>query len=191
MKNGEPILLDEFNLCPESILINLLPILKANINDEVYIKGVPDKIRIAPGFFLITTGNSVKEKGRNEISSMITDEIQTMEINSLNLMNDTSLIQNILENEYQGIYQPDNSLLIDKISPKQIKEIDKALKEIIQFKLSLRQIKILLERITRFCDDEKCEKCEIGEFEKIPVIYIIISYIIPQLRIGKKNWKNF
>ena len=188
MKNGEPILLDEFNLCPESILINLLPILKADINDEVYIKGVPDKVHIAPGFFLIATGNSVKEKGRNEISSMITDEIETMEINSLNFMNDTSLIQNILENEYQGIYQPDESFQPDKISPRQIKEIDNALKEILQFKLSLRQIKILFERITRFCLDDNYE---IGEFKKIPVIYIIISYIIPQLRIGKKKLEEF
>ena len=168
----------------------MLPILKANINDEVYIKGVPDKVNIAPGFFLIATGNSVKEKGRNEISSMITDEIETMEINSLNFMNDTSLIQNILENEYQGIYLPDESLETepDKISPRQIKELDNALKEILQFKLSLRQIKILFERITRFCIDENYE---IGEFKKIPVIYIIISYIIPQLRIGKKKLKEF
>ena len=36
MKKGEPILLDEFNLCTENILINLLPILKANINDKIY-----------------------------------------------------------------------------------------------------------------------------------------------------------
>ena len=35
MKNGEAILLDEFNLCPENVLINLLPILKANIGETI------------------------------------------------------------------------------------------------------------------------------------------------------------
>ena len=85
MKKGECILLDEFNLCPENIIINLLPILKANINDEIYLKGVPEPIRISPGFLLIATGNFSKEKGRNIISPMILEEISTLEINNINL----------------------------------------------------------------------------------------------------------
>ena len=187
MKKGECLLLDEFNLCPENVLINLLPIFKANINDEIYLKGVPDKIHINPGFLLIATGNVSKEKGRNIISSMILDEILTIEINSSNLVNNTSLIKNILENEYSEIYQDENSFEIDKISSEQIKKIIKILEDI-QFKLSLRQIKCLLDRITRFCLDENFN---VGGFKKIPVIYVIISYIIPQLKIGKKKLKEF
>ena len=145
MKNGEPILLDEFNLCPESILINLSPIFKANINDKIYLKGVPHPIHIMPGFFIIATGNSSKEKGRNVISSMITDEISTMEINNINLMLNSSLIKNILENEYSDIYQPDDSFEQNKISAYQIGKIDESLKEVIQFPLSLRQINIYLK----------------------------------------------
>ena len=38
MKNGEPILLDEFNLCSEEVLTNLLPIIKSSINDKLYLK---------------------------------------------------------------------------------------------------------------------------------------------------------
>jgi hypothetical protein len=44
IKNGEPILLDEFNLCSENVLINFLPIFKANINDKIYLKGVPKPV---------------------------------------------------------------------------------------------------------------------------------------------------
>ena len=188
MKRGECILLDEFNLCPESVLINLLPIFKASLNDEIYLKGVPDPIRIIPGFLIIATGNNSKEKGRNVISSMILDEILIQEINSLNLMANTTLIKNILENEYKEIYQENDKYEIDKISAEQIKQLDEILKEDIQFKLSLRQIKCLLERITRFCLEENYN---IGGFKKIPVIYVIISYIIPQLKIGKNKLETF
>jgi hypothetical protein len=105
-----------------------------------------------------------------------------MEINSINLVNNTSLIKNILKNEYSEIYQDENSFKIDKISSEQIKQLGKILEDI-QFKLSLRQIKCLLDRITRFCLDENIN---VGGFKKIPVIYVIISYIIPQLKIGRK-----
>ena len=40
LKEGYPILLDEFNLCSESLLINLYPIFKAKINDIIYLKGM-------------------------------------------------------------------------------------------------------------------------------------------------------
>ena len=183
MKKGECILLDEFNLCPENILINLLPIFKANIGDKIYLKGVPEPIYITPGFLLIATGNSSKEKGRNVISSIILDEILTLEIKTINLMTNTNLIKNILEKGYKEIYQDDNSFEKDKISVKQIIELDKYLNEDLQFKLSLRQIKCLLERIIRFCVEENYM---FGGFIKIPVIYVIISYIIPQLKI----WEN-
>ena len=188
MKKGECILLDEFNLCPENILINLLPIFKSNINDEIYLKGVPEPIHIKSGFLFIATGNTSKEKGRNVISSMILDEISTLEINSINLVTNTTLLKNILENEYKEIYQDNNSFEIDKISAEQIKLIDEILTNDIQFKLSLRQIKCLLERIIRFCTEENYN---FGGFKKIPVIYVIISYIIPQLKIGPKNLKEF
>ena len=183
MKKGECILLDEFNLCPQNVLINLLPIFKANINDEIYLKGVPESIKIKPGFLLIATGNPSKEKGRNILSSMILDEIETLEIKSVNLMTNISLIENILKNEYNEIYQDSNSFEIDKISAEQIKQLDKILKEDIQFKLTLRHIKCLLERIIRFCTEENYN---VEGFQKIPVIYVILSYIIPQLKIGKK-----
>ena len=188
MKNGECILLDEFNLCPENILINLLPIFKSNINDEIYLKGVPEPIRINPGFLLIATGNTSNEKGRNNISSIILDEMLTLEIKSINLMSNKTLLENILKNGYQEIYQKDNSFEKDKISAEQIRQLDDILKQNIQFKLSLRQIKCLLERMLRFCIEENFN---VGGFKKIPIIYIIISYIIPQLKIGKKKLEEF
>ena len=188
IKKGECILLDEFNLCPESVLINLLPLFKANINEEIYLKGFPEPIKITPGFLLIATGNSSKEKGRKVISSMIMDEILTLEISSINLKNNASLVKNILKNEYKEIYQEDDKFELDKISSDQIKQIVEDLKEDIQFNLSLRQIKCLLERITRFCVEENYN---VGGFKKIPVIYVIISYIVPQLKIGKKKLKKF
>ncbi len=52
MKKGEPILFDEINLCSEEVLINLLPLLKANINDIIKFKGVPYPIRIKPWIFI-------------------------------------------------------------------------------------------------------------------------------------------
>ena len=188
MKKGECILLDEFNLCPENVLINLLPIFKANIGDDIYLKGVPDPIHIHPGFLLIATGNSSKEKGRNAISSMILDEMQTFEIDGINIMSNTNLIKNILKSEYNEIYQEDDSYDKYKISAKQIKELDECLKTDIQFNLSLRQIKCLLERIIRFCTEENYD---VGGFIKIPVIYVIISYIIPQLKIGPNFLDKF
>jgi len=53
----------------------------------------------------------------------------------------------------------------------------------VQFKFSLRQIKCLLERIKRFCLKENYKT---NGLRQIPVIYILISYIIPQLTIGRK-----
>ena len=172
MKKGECILLEEFNLCPENVLLNLLPIFKTNINDKVYLKGVPEPIIIHPGFLLIATGNTSKEKGRNIISSMILDEILTLEIDSINLMKNTNLMNNILKNEYSEIYQEDNSFEKYKISTEQIKQIDEYLKTEIQFNLSLRQIKYLLERIVRLCIEENYDA---SGFTKIPAIYVIIS----------------
>ena len=186
MKNGEPILLDEFNLCSEKVLINLLPILKANINDKIYLKGVPDPVYIKPGFLLIATGNSSKEKGRNRITTLITDEMNIVEINSINLTTNLSLIENILKNEYPNIYQENNLYDHYKISSQQIMKIDNVLKTTIQFKLSLRQIKCLFERISRFCLEDSDNNNELFGLKKIPVIYILISFIIPQLKIGKK-----
>ena len=100
----------------------------------------------------------------------------TLEIDGINLM------KNILKNEYSEIYQEDNSFEKDKFSTEQIKKIDKYLKTEIQFNLSLRQIKYLLERIVRLCIEENYDA---GGFAKIPAIYVIISYIISQLKIGK------
>ena len=183
MKNGEPILLDEFNLCSENVLINLLPILKANINEKIYLKGVPEPIYIKEGFFLIATGNFSKEKGRNLISSIIIDEFKIGEVNNIDFKSNISLINNILENEFKEIYKPNDDLDQYKISPEEIQQIVDVLKDLVQFKLSLRQIKCLLERITRFCLEDNYDT---SGLKKIPVIYIVISYIIPQLKIGNK-----
>ena len=56
MKDDELILLDEFNLCSESVIIHLLSIFKVNINDEIYLKEYPEKFQISPEFLLIATG---------------------------------------------------------------------------------------------------------------------------------------
>ena len=184
MKNGEPILLDEFNLCPENILLNLIPILKSNINEQIYLKGVPSPIYIKPGFLIIATGNYTKEKGRNIISTIIADEIRIEEISSINFETNLKLLESILKNEYESIFQPKDSYDDFRISADQIKQIVEALRNVIQFKLSLRQIKCLLERITRFSLEKNSYS---PELKRIPVIYILISYIIPQLKIGGKS----
>jgi hypothetical protein len=62
-------------------------------------------------------GKSSKEKGRNAISSIILDVIKFVEINSINLKANSSLITNILEKEYENIFQPNNSFDQYKISP--------------------------------------------------------------------------
>ena len=187
MKNGEPILLDEFNLCSEDVLMNLLPILKANINEKINLKGVPKPIYIKPGFLLIATGNFAKEKGRNTISSIITEEIKIQEICNINFEKNIKLLKNILEEEYREIYNSKDSIDYYKISPYQIQKIHETLTNIAQFNLSLRQIKCLFERITRFCLEDNYET---SGFKKIPVIYVIISYILPQLKIGEKTLFN-
>ena len=184
IKNGEPILLDEFNLCPENVLINLLPILKANINEKIYLKGIPNPIYISPGFLLIATGNSSKEKGRNALNYLINDELKIIQINNIDLKSNNYIIKNILEKEFPEICQHDDLYDAYKISTIQIQQIDEALREIVQFNLSLRQIKCLLERITRFCLEENYDTCGL---KRIPVIYVIISYIIPQLIIGPEK----
>lgn len=117
MKNGEPILLDEFNLCSENVLMNLLTILKANINEKIYLKGVPKPIYIKPGFLLIVTENFAKEKGRNAISSIIAEEIKIQEIRNINFEKNIKILENILKEEYKDIYNFSNSNDHYKISP--------------------------------------------------------------------------
>lgn len=117
-KRGEPILLDEFNLCSQSVLINLLPIFKANLNDSIYLKGVPEKIYLTPGFFIIATGNLANEKGRNIFSSLILDEIRAKEIKTIDFTKNNSLIDNILKIEYPNVCQNKNTYEKYKISSK-------------------------------------------------------------------------
>lgn len=175
MENGEPKLLDEFNLSPESIYINLLPILKANFGDSVNIKGVPYPVKINPGFLLIETGNSKLEKGRNKIPNIILEKVKIYDIKNSDI--NQSILEQILKNEFNEIYK------LNLISVKQIIEIVESLTETINFKFTFRQIKCLLDRINRFCINENSINKEKG-FEKIPVIYIVISYIIPQINVG-------
>ena len=73
-----------------------------------------------------------------------------MEINGINLLTNTSLIEEILIKEFNEIYQQNDSFDQYKISPEQKKQIVEALNSIVQYKLSLRRIKCLLGRIKRF-----------------------------------------
>ena len=194
LEEGVPILLDEFNLCSESLLINLSPIFKAKINDIIFLKGMNKPKVIKPGFLLIATGNFQNEKGRNAIPSFISDEIKTLKIESNDLNYD--ILQTIMERQYNLINKVDeNDPDKYKISAKQIKAIFEDIYNITQEKFYLRQIKCLLERIQRFYNADVFTEQEEKDFEdlkikkdkgeyklKIPVIYIIISYIFPQLR---------
>ena len=175
IKNGEIILLDEFNLCSENVLVNLVPILKSNINEEIYIKGVPYKVKIQPGFLIIATGNSQNEKGRKIIGNYILNELNVFEIKNTDL--NYYALGKIMKEKYEEILLEDKHDIY-KISLEQIKGIRKTLLDFIQKDLSIRQIKCLLSRIQRFTDS--CEG-------KVPVIYIIISYIMPQLNIENEQ----
>ena len=177
-----PILLDEFNLCSESFLMDLSPIIKASIYDKIYLKGYDEPIVIKPGFLIIATGNFENEKGRKPIPLFLSDEIKIQKIES-EILNEV-IINKILKNQYED--------LCKYISSSQIKEIFEYTNKITKKQFSLRQIRCLLERIKRFinCDvfteQEKMDFKELNEndYKKtIPIIYIIISYIIPQLRI--------
>ena len=184
MKRGEPILLDEFNLSPEDIYFNLLPILKANIGEKIYLKGVPYSIPINPGFLLIATGNDKNEKGRNIIPRIVIEEFNIFQIKNIDI--NRAILKKILEEEYKDIYKEDNEQEKgdehehNKISVNQTIEMVKFLSTK-NVKLSLRQIKCLFDRIKRFCVIENVYNNEIEKMKKIPVIYVIISYIIPQL----------
>jgi hypothetical protein len=189
MKKGEPILLDEFNLSPESIYINLLPLLKADIGEEINLKGVPFSVPINPGFLLIVTGNDISEKGRSTIPKMIIEEFNVFKIKNKDI-NKTILKKILSQEKYEKIRQDDDKYEYNKISVRQIIETVKALSNTINFKLSLRQIKCLLDRIKRFCENENIYTKDIEGFPKIPVIYVVISYIIPQIGLEIKGIKD-
>ena len=186
MKRGEPILLDEFNLSPDEIYFNLLPILKANIGEKIYLKGVPYPIPINPGFLLIATGNAKNEKGRNIIPRIVIEEFNIFQIKNFDI--NRAILKKILEEEYKEIYKEDNEherQKGDENEPNKI-SVNQTI-EMVTFlstkniKLSLRQIKCLFDRIKRFCIRENIYNNEIEKMKKIPVIYVVISYIIPQL----------
>ena len=189
MKRGEPILLDEFNLSPEDIYYNLLPILKANIGEKIHLKGVPYSIPINPGFLLIATGNAKNEKGRNIIPRIVIEEFNIFQIKNIDI--NRVILKKILEEEYKEIYKEDSEneqqkgdeYEHNKISVNQTIEIVKFLSSK-NIKLSLRQIKCLFDRIKRFCVRENVYNNEIEKMKKIPVIYVVISYIIPQLNLS-------
>ena len=175
IKNGEVILLDEFNLCSENILANLYPILKADYGEKIKIKGVPDPIEIKEGFLIIATGNFQNEKGRRKIPNYILNEIKILEVKSSEL--NYNALDKLMKAKYKDIILIDEAKESEKkslISIKQIKEICDFLSYRIQEQFSMRQIKCLLERIKRFKNEE------------IPVIYIIICYLIPQFYIEKE-----
>ncbi len=179
VKKGEPILFDEINLCSEEVLINLLPLFKANINDIIQLKGVPYPIRIKPGFLFIATGNDDNEFGRKKIPQIILDELTRIEIKEPKFDEKSNLLNTILIKEYKECV--DDKL----ISVEQLSKIINQMKKICQYNTSLRQIKCLLRRIRDFCresDDELLKYPNVA-LNKIPVIYIIIGYFIPALKI--------
>jgi len=173
MEKGEPILLDEFNLCHESIFANLLPIFKAKVNDEITLKYVPEKIKINPGFFIIATGNFSNEKGRKEIPSFILDEMNLIKVEHFSF--DKNIITKIInKTDFDSIRMVNNDEKNNqKISVDQIIKIFEALKEVTQVSFSIRQIKCLLYRFTRFQ-------------KTMEFVYIIIGYILPQLNISEE-----
>ena len=172
MEKGEPILLDEFNLCHESIFFNLLSVFKAKVNDEINLKYVPYKVKINPGFFIIATGNFSKERGRKQIPKFILNEINLIKVNHFSY--DKNILEKIMNKRIFLSIQRKNEDEDDnfKISVEQIIKIFEVLKEITQVNFSIRQIKCLLERITRF--------------KNLEIIYIIIGYIIPQINVSEE-----
>ena len=185
IKNGEPILFDEINLCTEEILINLLPLLKANVYDYIQLKGVPYSVQIKPGFLFIATGNADNELGRKKIPKIISDEFTRAEIKEPKFDQNSKLLNTIIEKEFKEC--------VDKklITVEQISKIIKVIETIGQYKISLRQIKCLLRRIKNFCleSNEDLKNYE-NVYKEIPVIYVIIGYFIPGLKIvGEKLLK--
>ncbi|KAG4105393.1 hypothetical protein H8356DRAFT_1027608 [Neocallimastix lanati (nom. inval.)] len=178
MKNGEPILIDEFNLCSEEVLLNLLPLLKAEVNDYVKLKGVPYEVQVQPGFLFIATGNDDNNSGRKKMPQSFLEELTIVKISNPSLDEYKSLLSEIINNEYQECSE--------YINPDNICEIVDLMKNIAQQNFSLRQIKSLLKRISRFCTGELNEILG-EEYKKIPVAYVIISFIIPGLKIGPER----
>ena len=66
MENGKSILIDEFNLCSNKVLYNILPTAKAKINDKI--RNVPKEIQNKPENF-----STVKR--RNVINSNNVDKL--------------------------------------------------------------------------------------------------------------------
>ena len=167
IEKGLIILLDELNLCNESIFSNLFPIFKAKVNEEISLKYVPKKIKIKPGFFIIATGNFSKEKGRKKIPSFILDEINWMKVEHFSY--DKNILDKIIDKkEFSSIINVQNNKKY-KISTEQIIKIFESVKEITNINFSIRQIKCLLQRMARF--------------NNLEFVYIIIGYILPQLNI--------
>jgi len=180
MRNGEPILVDEFNLCSEDVFLNLLPLLKAEANDYVQLKGVPYQVQMKPGFLFIATGNDDNESGRKKMPQSILNELTIVKISNPTLDEYRKLLNEIINNEYKDIRV--------YISPLDICDIVEVMKTVAQQNFTLRQIKSLLNRIERFCTGELTDK-EISseEYRKIHVAYVIISFIIPSLTIGPER----
>ncbi|ORY29839.1 hypothetical protein LY90DRAFT_512768 [Neocallimastix californiae] len=180
MRNGEPILVDEFYLCSEDVFLNLLPLLKAEANDYVQLKGVPYQVQMKPGFLFIATGNDDNESGRKKMPQSILNELTIVKISNPTLDEYRKLLNEIINNEYKDIRV--------YISPLDICDIVEVMKTVAQQNFTLRQIKSLLNRIERFCTGELTDK-EISseEYRKIHVAYVIISFIIPSLTIGPER----
>ncbi|ORX59905.1 hypothetical protein BCR36DRAFT_408277 [Piromyces finnis] len=180
MRNGEPILVDEFNLCSEEVLLSLLPLLKAEINDSIQLKGVPYKVKINQGFVFIATGNNDNESGRKKLPNSILDELINVKISNPSLEEYKGLIDEIINNEYKECSR--------YISSDNICDIVEVVESVAQQSFTLRHIKILLNRIKRFCTEElTCLEISNEEYRKIPVAYVIISFIIPSLKVGKER----
>ena len=140
MENGVPILLDEFNLCHESIFSNLLPVFKAKTYEDIDLKYVPIKVKKNPGFFIIATGNFSKEKGRKKIPKFIMDEINLIEVE--NFSYDKSILDKIInnKNEFISLKKEDNNNENNnyRISVEQLIKIFESIRDITQFNFSIR-----------------------------------------------------
>ncbi|KAA6368242.1 MAG: hypothetical protein EZS28_036231, partial [Streblomastix strix] len=142
-RQGCVFLADEFNLLTPAVMIGLVPFLSARPGDTFIHPEIKDPITISSGFIFVATGNEDTERGRVKLPQFVDSLLQRFIVSNPSAKDMEGLIEKIMKADYPNIN-------ISQLQPTALREFVDRMKEILNIKWSLRDVRRFLRRANDF-----------------------------------------
>ncbi|KAA6378241.1 MAG: putative AAA family ATPase midasin, partial [Streblomastix strix] len=170
-RQGCVFLADEFNLLTPAVMIGLVPFLSARPGDSFIHPEVSIPITIANGFLFVATGNEDSERGRVKLPQFVDSLLQRFIVSNPSAKDMEGLIEKIMKADYQNINT-------EQLNPSALRQFVDRMKETLNIKWSLRDIRRFLRRANDFLgymiNDEELS----NEIKPISSTDIALSFIL-------------